>query len=482
MQITLRFLTIVVLTIFTFSCDKNSLKPEDDIPPNVTITSPVSGITVKELVTITCISTDNKKVSKVELWINGEYSGVFDESEPYKLEWNTSTYENGTYTITIRSFDSSENVTDSEPIILILDNSEWFGRYWGGESEVRGNCIDITSDGGFIIVGSTWFFGDPSCEVYLIKTDSEGNEIWNKMIGGSDIDRGYFVQSTMDGGYVISGNTRSFGIENPELWLIKTDSNGNVQWDKTFGGHVRELSHNTVQQTNDGGYIITSTTDSFGNGDYDAWLIKTDSNGNVQWDKTFGSDDHDYAHSVLQTTEGGYAVLGRTNSGNSDSQTWLIKTDSNGNISWNKTIESGGRLFQETSDSGFIITGRQNGETALIKTDSNGVVEWENTYEGDDPNAIQQTTDGGYVIAGGYYNVDNWDVHILKTDSNGNEEWNHHYGLDGNDWAESVKQLSNGGYIIVGSTSSFESGYFGDDAQILLLKFTSDGSIDFFGD
>jgi len=137
------------------------------------------------------------------------------------------------------------------------------------------------------------------------------NDEWNRTFGGGDDDWAYFVQQTNDGGYVLVGLTQSFGAGNDDVWLIKTDANGNEIWSKTFGGSKGERGY-CVRQTNDGGYIIAGYTMSFGAGGYDAWLIKTDANGNEIWNKTFGKERTDWGYSIQQTSDGGYIIAGYT--------------------------------------------------------------------------------------------------------------------------------------------------------------------------
>jgi len=207
-----------------------------------------------------------------------------------------------------------------------------FARTYGGTSGDRASSVQRTSDGGYIVAGYTYSFGAGGDDIFLIKTDANGNIIWAKTYGGTSYDYAYSVQQTSDGGYIVAGETNSFGAGLSDAFLIKTNASGNLQWAKTYGGTGYDYAY-SVQRTSDGGYIVAGLTTSFGAGGYDVFLIKTDANGNIIWAKTYGGTSYDNAYSVQQTSDGGYIVAGLTNSlGAGSYDIFLIKTDANGDI------------------------------------------------------------------------------------------------------------------------------------------------------
>ena len=305
-----------------------------------------------------------------------------------------------------------------------------FARTYGGANEDRAFSVQQTTDGGYIVAGLTNSFVASGSDIFLIKTDASGNIQWAKTYGETDYYYlARFVQQTSDGGYIVAGYTYSFAMGS-DIFLIKTDENGNLEWAKTYGGTDWEEVY-SVQQTSDGGYIVAGYTYSFGADGRDIFLIKTDENGNLEWAKTYGGTNDEWAYSVRQTSGGGYIVAGYTYSfGAGGRDIFLIKTDANGNLEWAKTY--GGTDFdyaysvQQTSGGGYIVAGytesfATGGGIFLIKTDEFGNVQWSKTYGGNRAYSVQQTSDGGYIVAGethsfgaGYY-----DIFLIKTDANG---------------------------------------------------------------
>jgi len=358
-------------------------------------------------------------------------------------------------------------------------------RMFGLSNEDSGRSVQQTVDGGYIIAG--WSMGPHTgnTDVYLIKTEPNGSREWEKRFNEGWLDEGYCVEQTVDGGYIIAGGTES-DMGQKDVYLIKTDPNGDSEWEKKFGGFGWDWGY-SVDQTADGGYIIAGSTFSYTVGIDDVYLVKTDSNGVQQWFKTFGGSDREAGYSVEQTSDGGYIIAGATESfGMGNKDVYLIKTEPNGTMQWEKTFGGSsheeGRSVQQTSDGGYIVTGITSSfsstggpEVYLIKTDANGNREWEKNLGGAESheygNSVRQTKDGGYIITGQIIFSGGYDVYLLKTDSYGNVQWDKNVG--GNVWEEGylVGETVDGGYIVAGRTYSFGS----EKGDVYLVKLCGDG-------
>jgi hypothetical protein len=358
------------------------------------------------------------------------------------------------------------------PIVLTAQPDTIWTKTFQGVGFDEGYSIQQTNGGGYIVAGVTGLDYYPllTGDVWLLKIDSSGDTTWTQTFGGSSQDVGASVQQTSDGGYIIAGSTRSFGAGGGDVWLIKTDASGDTLWTKTFGGTDSE-SGSSVQQTSDGGYIIAGSTRSFGAGLDDVWLIKTNASGDTLWTKTYGGSSYDEGYSVQQTSDGGYIITASFRANSSD--VMLIKTNASGDTLWTRILgseaDASARSLQQTSDGGYIITGGTGGTYAgieiggvlLIRFNALGDTLWTKTFSShsrfrDEGYSVQQTSDGGYIIAGIMHSYDTYDgeAWLLKTDASGDTLWTRTFG--GSDYVigYSVQQTSDGGYIMTGTKGS----------------------------
>jgi hypothetical protein len=246
----------------------------------------------------------------------------------------------GSYIITgyTCSFDD-----DGDAYVIKTDASglAMWTRTYGGPDGEYGSSIQQTSDGGYAIAGLTVSFGAGGGDVYLIKTDASGDTLWTRTYGGTDADVGNSVQQTSDGCYIVAGSTKSFGAGGADVYLIKANISGDALWTRTYGGSDHDEGY-SVQQTTDGGYVIAGYTCSYGSGNADVYLIKTDASGDTLWTRTYGGTSWAAGSSVQQTLDGGYIIAGATNGTGGDNVYLVkIKTDSLGNVG---IAEENGRL------------------------------------------------------------------------------------------------------------------------------------------
>ena len=342
----------------------------------------------------------------------------------------------------------------------------WTRRY-GGTNYECGKSVQQTSDGGYVVVGSTNSHGRRE-DVYLIKTDENGDVLWTRTFGGGNWDQGESVLQTSDGGYVIAGNLACGWSGVCDIYVIRTDAQGDTLWTRSYGGPLEEQTH-SLAATDDGGCIIAGRKCTLSAEDPDVYLVRLDANGDTLWTKTYGGTASDGGCCVQQTHGGEIVIAGWTASfGAGGYDVWLLKTDAYGDTLWTRTYGGaggdGGYSVQETSDGGYIIAGGTysfgEGEcdVYLIRTDANGDTLWTKTYGGigsDVGLSIQQTS-GGYIIAGWTdwdpFSVGDWDVYLVRTDEDGEILWTQTYGGRDEDIAWSVKQTSDGGYIVAGES------------------------------
>ena len=371
-------------------------------------------------------------------------------------------------------------------------SASWAATY-GGANRDEGHSIQQTSDGGYIVAGGTESFGAGNGDLWVLKLRPDGTVEWQRTYGGESPDGASSIQQTSDGGYVVAGGTKSFGAGNGDFWVLKLGPDGTVEWQRTYGGDKQDAAL-SIQQTGDGGYIVAGATASFGvEDDYDSWVLKLGHDGTVEWQKTFGGDGWAWAHSVQQTGDGGYVVAGFTDyfiTGGSTA--WVSKLKSDGTVEWQKTYggENGdyAKSIRQTDDGGYIVAGSTSSFSAggtylwVLKLRPDGTINWQKTYGGIYGSAafsIRQTGDGGYVVAGrtaspGTGVVETLDLWVLKLRPGGAIEWQKTYGGINWDFANSIQEVNDGGYIVVGETESFGAG----NEDIWVLKLRPDGSID----
>ena len=303
--------------------------------------------------------------------------------------------------------------------------------------------------------------------------------LWTRTFGGVANDMGYDVESTSDGGYIITGWTQSFGAGGYDVYLIKTDAGGNLLWEKTYGGSEEDMGWSVIQ-TLDGGYIIAGYTYSFGDGDADVYLIRTDSFGDTLWTKTYGGDSTDLGFSITTASDGGFVIAGRTQSfGVVGEEAYVIRADSNGDSLWTHTYgDTSHDLIshvEPTQDSGFIMVGSSlsfpEGDYYVIRTNSNGDTVWVRNFGGEMTEwgyAIRETNDSNYVCVGwsdSYYPPNGNNIYFLKIDSFGDTIWTRLYGGNNSDAAFDMEITMDEGYIILGSTDSYGAG--GEDVYLI---------------
>jgi hypothetical protein len=367
---------------------------------------------------------------------------------------------------------SSPYATRLEVGPLATQTLNWSKTY-GGIDDDAAFAVAQTKDGGYAIAGARDLGYAGSFDFWLLKTDAYGNEQWNRTFGGGLAEHAYSVVQASDGGYALAGITYSFGAGTRDIWLVKTDAYGNMEWNETYGGSWYDTARSMIQ-TNDSGYAIVGSHGTF-NGDYsDFYLVKTDANGNMLWNRTFGGKNTDWGRSVVQTSDGGYAIAGYTDSfGEGGHDFWLVKADALGNAQWNKTY--GEAWFDEAhsvvqmSDGGYMLAGCTQSSDAtsynlcLVKTDSFGNMQWNNTYgeTGNDTEvSIVQTDDGGFAMLGDtmFHSTGDFDFLLVKIDSLGNAQWTRTYGGSETESAWALVQTGDGGYALAGYTYSFGAG------------------------
>jgi hypothetical protein len=358
--------------------------------------------------------------------------------------------------------------------------------------------------GAVIFIGSLWTqavrspAGEPADRQAIMAGAQENFQEWGVNFGSRYEDQAAEIQPTFDGGYVLAGTYTLFtSAAANDYWVLKFDASGQPEWQHMYSlsraRNIRESQYaRSIRQTRDGGFIVAGETNMFRRYgdfgtpiDYDIWILKLTSEGSIEWQRAFGTLKDDKARCVDQTRDGGYIIAGSIPDVYEDKRgnCWLIKLSPGGELEWEKSYQDffplTGRCVQQTRDGGYVVAGinAQTGKGSdfgLLKLSAGGDVEWQRSYGGNSneyPNSLQQTTDGGFILAGDTSIADEPGTHdalVMKISLSGDIEWQRIYKGDGDDILYSIRQTADRGYIAAGKTSS--PGTQNDDFWLLKLN------------
>jgi hypothetical protein len=372
-----------------------------------------------------------------------------------------------------------------EPSFISGENV--WAKTYGGEEAEGGRAVCCCPDGGCFITGYTFSHGTGDADLLIIKTDDQGEMEWSRTYGGAGAEYGNACLCLPDG-YLVAGYTSSLGSGGKDVYVIKLDKKGKEIWSKTFGGPSWDVG-TALCESGDGNFFVCGYTHSFGKGEEDVYLIKIDKNGNKLWSKTFGGERLDMANSLSLTEDGGLLIGATSGSFSNNTDFCLIRTDNQGNEIWSKPYASEGsrghafdwcNAMVGTRDGGALLTGYSDSQDVMdihvVKTDAEGNEVWTKTF-GNKPfydfgNAVFELADGSCFVVGTTKSIVdrrviyNNDVYVAKLDPDGSVLWEKSYGGTGSDWASSIALAENGDVVIAGYTNSSGNGFF----DLLLLK------------
>jgi gliding motility-associated-like protein len=368
-------------------------------------------------------------------------------------------------------------------------SQEAFQKFFGTNLNDEGNSLIKLSDNNLMLACATAENNSTNRDILLIKMDSNGNTIWSKNYGGSNDEVPRVVIETSDSGFAVLGSTKSFGFGGEDIFLIKLDQNGDIQWSKVYGGSNQERGF-TLQQTSDGGFILGGSTKSNSNGNHDAIFLKTNAFGDVEWSRSMGGSSTDNCFDIKPTSDGGYIFTGsQDNYGSGSWDYWLVKITAAGNLSWAKAYggfgEEHSRIVNEANDGGFIIIGHTTTwgaggwDILLVKTDENGNEQWSKVYGGDSnefAGSFTATGNAYYIASYSESFGDERDFLLLKIDNNGNMSWAKNYGFPGEDVLpfgsqNSILKYNSESLFLIGKVASGQLG----GSDIILQKMNIEG-------
>ena len=349
-------------------------------------------------------------------------------------------------------------------------------RTYGGKDYEQGYSITKTDDGGFMVVGDTTSYGNGRYDIYLIKIDKNGNKIWEKTFGGKYDENSRTIVKTDDGNFIIAANNESYGKGKSFMYLIKVDKNGNKIWEKIYSrGSISGLT-----KTEDGGFIISGSSRSVENGEPTIVLIKVDKNGNQIWEKIFFGKNYEGVTPIMKI-DNGFIMSAAIYSYGGRRDASLIKIDKNGNKIWEKIYSRGSISgLTKTEDGNFLLAGwivrNGNSDVWIMKINKDGNILWQKNYGGNgvEGGAAVIKIESGFMVVGdtSSYGNGSHDVYLIKIDKNGNKIWEKTYGGSDLDFPSQIIQTDDGGFIIVGWTGSYGNGR----QDVYLIKIDKEGN------
>ena len=365
----------------------------------------------------------------------------------------------------------------------------WARTYgWPGGGETAGGNL-LVSGGAYWVPASTPSVGAGQSDGWLLKLDADGIPVWEKTYGGTGSDLLRLAVAPTGGGVVVAGRTNSFGAGGLDVWALHLDTDGNVLWEKAYGGGSNEAL-NGLCTTADGGTAFVGNTQSFGAGGNDVWIVKLNADGTIAWQETLGGTNEDTALEIFELSGGGYLVSGTSRSFTpAFDDFWILRLDATGGVLWQfrfggATVTAIATSGMETSDGGFIVAGITRPNTSsdsdawVIKLFSGGAVDWQRTYGGAAPDSvwsIREIASGGYVLSGTTQSFGGGsdDVWALRLDASGNVSWQMAFGGVVIDTGAHLAPAIGGGFVLKADTGSFGSG----SSDLWMLRLRPDGMV-----
>ena len=372
--------------------------------------------------------------------------------------------------------------TAALPVVLLLvfatplTAQVRFQKTYGGVELDYGFDILQTDDGGYIVAGETKNFGAGDLDAWLVRTDSLGDTLWTRTHGTAAPEAACALSAIPSGGWYVAGYGAGAGGYS-DVWVLKVDANGDTVWTRMLQGQYNDYAW-SVATTGDGGCIVAGQTESYGAGYVDAWLIKFEADGDTAWTETHGAPDKwDIFYSVTQAPDGGYILGGANYPAGGREDAWLLKTDAAGGEVWSHTYSGASGAYEDFREvinvpgGGFAACGSWGGKVSLARIDASGDTAWTRQYSGNSQlgYGMARCSDDGFVLVGSAVQ----DAWLIRTDTDGDTVWTRRYGGSLPDDGRSVIQAADGGYVLTGFTRSFGAGWF----DLWIIKTDPNGSM-----